>query len=250
MSVSNARHLRFRLRRTSLRCEVIMLNFANYKTGPLVVCLSILLASCSTQPRTQEETRASVDAAEASLNRFLRDPDMTWLQRNLSQAKAVMVCPKIFQAGFIVGGSGGRCLVLARSAAKPGWHGPAAYRITTGSVGLQAGAQASEMVALIMTDKAVNSLLSNSFKFGADVSVAAGPVGSGTGSQINADIVHFVRSTGLYGGLNLDGSVITIDEEGNRAFYGHPATPVDILVKGAHNPMGAPLVRTLGGAGS
>lgn len=229
-----------------------MLNFANHfansKTAPLVVCLS-LLAACASQPRTQEETRATVDAAEASLNRFLRDPDMPSLQKNISQAKAVMVCPKIFQAGFIVGGSGGRCLVMARSQAAGGWNGPAAYRITTGSLGLQAGAQASEMVALVMTEKAVNSLLSNSFKFGADVSVAAGPVGSGAGSQINADIVNYVRSTGLYGGLNLDGSVITIDEEGNRGLYGQPTTPVDILVKGAPSPMAAPLVRALGGSG-
>ncbi|HEU5436086.1 MAG TPA: lipid-binding SYLF domain-containing protein, partial [Telluria sp.] len=117
------------------------------------------------------------------------------------------------------------------------------------SLGLQAGAQAVEMVALVMTEKAVNSLLSNSFKLGADVSVAAGPVGSGAGSQINADIVSYVRSTGLYGGLNLDGSVITIDEEGNRSFYGQPTTPVDILVKGAQSALGAPLVRALGGAG-
>lgn len=226
-----------------------MLNVAAYKTGPLVVSLALLLAACAA-PRTQEDTRTTVDAAEASVTRFLRDPDMTWLQKNLSQAKAVMACPKIFQAGFIVGGSGGRCVVLARSAAASGWNGPAFYRITTGSVGLQAGAQASEMVALIMTEKALNSLLSTSFKLGADVSVAAGPVGSGAGSQINADIVSFVRSTGLYGGLNFDGSVITIDEAGNQAFYGRPATPVDILVKGeASSPLAASMIRALGGAG-
>ncbi|HEX9172546.1 MAG TPA: lipid-binding SYLF domain-containing protein [Telluria sp.] len=223
--------------------------FARYKTAPLAVCLALVLAACASHPRTPEETRANVEAADASLGRFLRDPDMPSLQKNIAQAKAVMVCPKIFQAGFIVGGSGGRCLVLARKAGAPGWNGPAAYRITTGSLGLQAGAQAVEMVALVMTEKAVNSLLSNSFKLGADVSVAAGPVGSGAGSQINADIVSYVRATGLYGGLNLDGSVITIDEEGNRGFYGQPLTPVDILVKGAHTALGAPLVRTLEGTG-
>ncbi|MET0815767.1 MAG: lipid-binding SYLF domain-containing protein [Pseudoxanthomonas sp.] len=231
-----------------------MLNVASYKTGPVVVCLSLLLAACATesekQAEKQEETRATADAAAASLTRFLRDPDMPWLRQNISKARAVMSCPNIFQAGFIVGGSGGRCIVVARTAAAPGWNGPASYRITTGSIGLQAGAQSSEMVALVMTEKALNSLLSNSFKLGADVSVAAGPVGSGAGSQINADIVSFVRSKGLYGGLNIDGSVITIDEEGNRALYGRPVTPVDILVKGSVRGSGTSIIRALEGAGS
>jgi lipid-binding SYLF domain-containing protein len=162
-----------------------------------------------------------------------------------------MVCPKILQAGFIVGGSGGRCVVLARSRAASGWNGPAFYRITTGSFGLQAGAQASEMVALIMTEKALNSLLSTSFKLGGDVSVAAGPVGAGAGAPVTADMVSFVRSKGLYGGINLDGSVITIEEGGNQAFYGRPVTPVDILIKGsARSSLGTSLVRAIEGAGS
>jgi lipid-binding SYLF domain-containing protein len=222
-----------------------MLNVTTYKTGPMVVCLALLLAACAT-PKTQEDTRATVDAAEASLKRFLSDPDMTWLQRNLPQAKAVMVCPQILQAGFIVGGAAGRCVVLARSSAGHGWNGPAFYRIATGSLGLQAGAQASEMMALIMTEKALNSLLSTSFKLGADVSVAAGPVGAGTGAPITADMVNFVRSKGLYGGINLDGSVITIDAASNQSFYGRPATPVDILIKGSvRSSLGASLVRAV-----
>jgi lipid-binding SYLF domain-containing protein len=123
--------------------------------------------------------------------------------------------------------------VAARGAAGSGWTGPAFYKIGTGSVGFQAGAQASEMVVLVMTEKALNSLLATSFKLGADVSIAAGPIGAGAGTQVTADMVSFVRSKGLYGGINLDGSVITVDDNANQAFYGRPVTPVDILIKGS-----------------
>lgn len=222
-----------------------MLNVAHFKTGLRIACAALLLTACAA-PKTQEDVRATADAAEASLIRFLRDPDMTWLQQNRHRAKAVLVCPNILQAGFVVGGAGGRCLVLAGGGAAPGWNGPAFYTMAIGSVGLQAGAQASEMIALILTDKAVASLLSTSFKLGGDVSVAAGPVGAGTGAPVTADMVSFVRSKGLYGGLNIDGSVISIDEASNQAFYGRPATPTDILVKGSvRSPLSASLVRAL-----
>jgi lipid-binding SYLF domain-containing protein len=227
-----------------------MLNVASYKTGPLAICLSLLLAACSTQPRTPAETRVTVEAAEASVSRFLRDPDMTWLQKNLPKAKGLMVCPKIIQAGLIIGGAGGRCVVLARSSSGSGWRGPAFYKIATGSIGLQIGAQASELVALIMTEKALDSLLATSFKLGGDVSIAAGPIGAGAGAPVTADFVSFVRSKGLYAGINLDGSVITVDEEANRAFYGRAVTPVDILIRGSvHSPQAAALVRAVEGEG-
>jgi lipid-binding SYLF domain-containing protein len=214
-----------------VRCEVIMLNVAAYKTGPLAVCVCLLLAACAT-PRTQEDTREIVKTAEAAFSRFARDPDMRWMQENLPKAKGVVICPRILQAGFIIGGAGGRCVVVARRGSA-GWSGPAFYKMGTGSLGFQAGAQESEMVVLAMTDKAVNSLLATSFKLGGDVSIAAGPIGAGAGAPVTADMVSFVRSKGLYGGINLDGTVITVDDNANQAFYGRSVTPVDVLIKGS-----------------
>jgi lipid-binding SYLF domain-containing protein len=206
------------------------------------------LAACSSTP-TQDDTQARVDAAKTTLSNFMRDPDMTWFREHVGQAKAVMVSPQIVQAGFIVGGSGGAALVIAHGHGGTGWNGPAFYHIASGTLGLQAGAQASEMVALLMTDKAVNSLLSTSFKLGGDVSVAAGPVGAGTGAPITADMVVYTRSKGLYGGLNLDGTVITIDDERNKVYYGKPVTPTDILItRSVSNPNGAPLAQAAGSA--
>ena len=96
------------------------------------------------------------------------------MRDNLPRAKAVLISPRILQAGFIVGGSGGNAVLYARSGGGASWAGPAFYKLGTGSIGLQIGAESAEMVALVMTDKALNSFLSNSFKLGGDVSVAAG----------------------------------------------------------------------------
>jgi lipid-binding SYLF domain-containing protein len=209
----------------------------------LVISLGLLLGGCSSTG-THDDARAATDASQATLSRFMKDPEMSWLRQNLPRARAVLISPRILQAGFIVGGSGGNAVLHARTTGSPGWTGPAFYKLGTGSIGLQAGAEASEMVAVVMTEKALNSFLSSGFKLGADVSVAAGPVGAGTGAPITADMVVYVRSKGLYAGLNLSGSVVSVDDAANNAFYGHQVTPVEILVKQtARNAVGDGLAR-------
>ena len=209
-----------------------MLINAMYKTGAALFCTALLLTGCAST-ETKDEARASVSEAETTLANFQKDPEMKWLHEHIKEAKAIMISPRVLQAGFIVGGSGGNAVVISRSNTAEGWSSPAFYKLATGSIGLQAGAKSSEVVALIMTDKALNSLLSSSFKLGGDISVAAGPVGAGAGGDIGADMIVFSRAKGLYGGLNLDGTVVSIDEKSNQTFYGRPASPVDILVKHA-----------------
>ncbi|MEP7328916.1 MAG: lipid-binding SYLF domain-containing protein, partial [Betaproteobacteria bacterium] len=109
----------------------------------------------------------------------------------------------------------------------------------TASIGFQAGVAASEMITLVMTDKGMNSLLSNSFKFGADASVAAGPVGAGAKSDVVADLIAFSRSKGIYGGLNLDGTVVSTNDDWNTAFFGKKVLPPDILVRANVSNKGA-----------
>jgi lipid-binding SYLF domain-containing protein len=172
-----------------------------------------------------------VGEAEKVLSNFVRDPDMTWLQKNFSRARAVIIAPEIVKAGFIFGGSGGRALVLAKDAKSGKWVGPAFYTMATASVGFQAGISVSEGVTLVMTEKGFNSLLATSFKMGGDASVAAGPVGAGAKSDIVADLITFNRSKGVYGGLNFDGTVVTSTDDWNDAYYGKKVLPPDILVR-------------------
>jgi lipid-binding SYLF domain-containing protein len=179
----------------------------------------------------QVDQRSLVTAATVTFANFRNDPGMAWLQRNLGRAKAVMIAPAITKAGFILGGSGGRAVVVARDPKTGKWVGPAFYTMATASLGFQAGISVSEVVTLVMTDKGLNSLLSDSFKMGGDVAVAAGPVGAGAQSDLVADLVSFSRATGVYGGINFDGTVVSPSDKWNRIYYGKSVHAADILVR-------------------
>ena len=207
-----------------------------------------LLAGCGTTPETRSDTTQQVQRAEATLANFKNDPEMRWFRDNLKNAKAVVISPRVTRAGFVVGGSGGEALVLSRDSSGQ-WVGPAFYNMGAGSVGLQIGVDVSEVVIVVMSEKALDALLSRSLRLGGDASIAAGPVGIGTGSTVTADMVSFARSKGVYAGLNLEGAVISPDAGANSAFYGKPASPADILVrKTVSSPAAAPLQQSLGQA--
>lgn len=187
----------------------------------------------------QTDQQKLVDAADASLANFLRDPEMTWLQQNIGRAKGVLIAPELVKAGFIFGGSGGRAVLLAKDPKSGRWVGPAFYALATASVGFQAGISVSESITLVMTDRGMNSLLAPSFKIGGDASVAAGPVGAGAKSDIVSDLIAFSRSKGLYGGLNLDGTLVNTSDDWNEAYYGKTVLSTDILVRMSVQQAGA-----------
>jgi SH3 domain-containing YSC84-like protein 1 len=202
----------------------------------LVLVLPAFAASAAT---TKAEAEKEVTDSGQSLDTFVADPDMTWFRGHVKEARGLFICHQVVKAGFIFGGSGGRCVLVAKGS--PGWNGPAFYSIGTASAGFQAGIQSSELVALVMTQKAIDSLMSNSFKVGGDASVAAGPVGVGTAATPNADIIFYSRSKGLYGGVDATGAVIKPSEDYNEAYYGKAASPIDIVVRGSvHNKQAGP----------
>jgi lipid-binding SYLF domain-containing protein len=209
---------------------------ATLRTTRAALLLAVVAVSVSSTAFAQADQRTLVSSATLTLSGFLNDPDMHWLRDNFNRAKAVLIAPHITKAGLIIGGSGGRAVVMARNAKTGKWAGPAFYLLVTGSVGFQAGVSVSETVSLVMTDKGLDSLLSSSFKLGGDVSVAAGPIGTGTQSDLVADFISFSRAKGIYGGLNLDGTVASTADEWNRLYYGRSVTPPDILIREAvHN---------------
>lgn len=192
-----------------------------------------LSASLLTTPAAAQNTNPDklVTDAQATLNNFMRDPDQTWIHDNIGRAKALLIVPQIVKAGFIFGGSGGQGVLVARNAKT--WAGPAFYDLATASVGFQAGLEVSEAIIVVMTDKGLNSLMATTFKIGGDASIAAGPVGAGAKSTVTADLVSFTRSKGVYGGLNLDGTVVHANTDSNGKYYGakDKVLPPDILIR-------------------
>jgi lipid-binding SYLF domain-containing protein len=214
----------------------------------LGLLVAAAMAGCSSQPTTPSEPDQLVSDARKTLSNFIRDPDQTWIQENLPRAKAVMIAPQIVKAGFIFGGSGGRAVLVARDGRT--WAGPAFYDLGTASVGFQAGVEVSEAIIVVMTDRGLNSLLSTSFKMGGDASIAAGPVGAGAKSTITADLITFARAKGVYGGVNLDGTVVNTNISWNNAYYGkNNVLPPDILIrKTATSPKSSGLLNEIASA--
>jgi len=215
----------------------------------LRLAVTAWVALAASSAAAQADQRNLVIDATVTLSNFLNDPGMTWLQQNIKRAKAVLVAPQITKAGLIVGGSGGRAIVVARDPKSGKWSGPAFYTLATASIGFQAGISVSELVTLVMTDKGMNSLLASSFKLGGDAAVAAGPVGAGAQSDLFTDFVSFSRATGVYGGVNLDGTVISTADEWNRLYYGQTTHAPDILVRmSVHNKQASELLNVIAAA--
>ena len=205
----------------------------------LQALLAIVLAASASAAVAQSDQQKLVNAADTTFSNFMRDPDMAWLAQNIHRAKGVLIAPEVVKAGFIFGGSGGHAVLVARDPKSGKWVGPAFYTMATASVGFQAGVAVSEMLTLVMTDKALNALLSDSIKVGPDASVAAGPVGAGAKADIVTDLVSYSRAKGVYGGVNLDGTVIAVSKDYNKGFYGTPVSAPDILVRMTAHAKGA-----------
>lgn len=219
-------------------------------SGTFGLAIAALVLSAAPLAQAQSEQQQLVNEAQATLSRFVVDPEMSWLQKNIGRAKGVLIAPQIVKAGFVFGGSGGRGVLIAHDPGSKQWRGPVFYSLATASVGFQAGVAVSEAVTLVMTDKGLNTLLATSVKLGGDASVAAGPVGAGAASDVTTDFVSFARSKGVYGGLNLDGTVITANNDWNTAYYGKSVLAPDIVVRGSvTNPGAAGLIGTVGKVG-
>ena len=206
----------------------------------IALAAAMLLPSAA---NAQTDQQKLVDSAQKTLDNFMRDPQMSWLQKNLKRARGVLIAPQVVKAGFIFGGSGGRAVLFAHDAQSGQWRGPVFYNMATASVGFQAGVSASEVATLVMTEKGLNSLLATSVKLGGDASIAAGPVGAGASGDVTTDFVSFARAKGVFGGLNLDGTVITASDDWNKAYYGKSVLAPDVVVRGNVTSKGADRIR-------
>jgi SH3 domain-containing YSC84-like protein 1 len=201
-----------------------------------VLTMGLIVTAIPSRADEAGDAKAIVDQAEVTMKNFMNDPDMKWFASHLQEAKGVYIVPKLTKGAFIFGVEGGNGVVLARTD-KGGWSEPVFYETSAASFGLQAGAQSSEAIVLIMTPKAVDSLLANKIKLGGDASVAVGPRGGGgADTTLTADFVTFTRAKGLYAGVSFDGASIRSRDELNAAYYGSDLRPSDIIIAGKAKP--------------
>ena len=208
----------------------------------LIAALLLGVTAPGATAADQEDAQGTVDKARITLGEFMKDKNYVWLQENIAKAKGVLIYPQVVKAGFVVGGSGGTGVLMVKDGTTGEWSNPAFYTMGSVSYGLQIGGEVAEVILLVNSQKGVDSLLTNKFKLGGDVSIALGPVGAGAKAEF-ADFYSFAKSKGLYAGMNLTGSILDVRSGLNKAYYGKEVTPVDILVKGTASNKGADPLR-------
>ncbi len=196
-----------------------------------IVLALLIIAVTPAVAADSEEAQGIVDKARVTFNNFMRDKNYTWLHSHLKDAKGLLIFPQVLKAGFILGGSGGTGVLVVKDEKTGDWSEPAFYTIGAVSFGLQIGGEAAEVIMMAMSQKAIDSLFSSSFKLGGDTSIAVGPKGVGAKGNITADFISFAKSKGIYAGINLEGSVVDVRDSLNKAYYSKDVRPVDIIVK-------------------
>ncbi|MCZ6717806.1 MAG: lipid-binding SYLF domain-containing protein [Gammaproteobacteria bacterium] len=193
-----------------------------------VLVAPFLIASGAAAAETDaQKAQKLVNAATVTFQSFVSNPDTPWIGEHLKEARAVMIVPEQVKGAFIVGATGGTGVLLANHAGE--WSDPAFIDLGGISFGLQVGAKASEVLLLAMTEAGEKALLGTKVTLGADVGIAAGPVGTGAAAG-TVDLLAWSQSKGAYLGLALDGAVIAPANKWNQAYYlQDDITPYDII---------------------
>ena len=184
-----------------------------------------------------------LDASADALADMMRAADNGIPQDLIDKAHCVVVLPGMKKAGFIFGAEYGRGFAVCRRHGGVGWSAPAAMRSEGGSFGFQIGASDTDVVLLVMNDGGMKHLLSDKFSLGGDASVAAGPIGrdasAQTDAQLQAEMLSYSRSHGIFAGISLTGATLRPDGDTNRELYGHDTTNREILTGDFKTPAAA-----------
>jgi lipid-binding SYLF domain-containing protein len=200
--------------------------------------LVALLAVAAAQAQAAEPELKRAENAVRVLNEIMQAPDKSIPRDLLQSAHAIVVVPDVLKAGFVIGGRRGEGVMSVKT--RDGtWSNPSFVNLTGGSVGFQAGVSSTDVVLVFRTERGVDSIVHGKFTVGADASAAAGPVGrtaqASTDAQLKAEIFSYSRSRGLFAGVALDGSVLSIDNSSNQLIYGDGVTPRRIFDGGVSN---------------
>jgi lipid-binding SYLF domain-containing protein len=187
-----------------------------------LICGLILFVAPIGALRAQSVEEHTVEAASDVLREITVIPAKAIPASLLANAQGVAIIPGMVKGGFVVGLRHGKGVIVTRNASGE-WIAPVFVSVTGGSVGFQAGLQATDVVAVFRTRQGVERLMEGKFTIGADAAVAAGPIGrdasAATDAQLKAEILSYSRSRGLFAGVAIDGAVLQVDHRATAAYY-------------------------------
>lgn len=194
------------------------------KSSMMPVLLSfIFLCLVSATAKSQDKQDEKIQAATQVLKDFSKMKES--IPRDLLKVtEGIIVVPKLINAGFVLAGKRGKGIAMVKLA-DGSWSNPVFVTITGGSVGFQAGVQAVDLVLIFKNRETLQKIGKGSFTLGGDASITAGPVGrnstASTDYKLEAEVYSYSRSKGLFAGISLSGSAISVDEKANESFYGN-----------------------------
>lgn len=223
--------------------------------GNIVLCV-VAWAWMAAHVVAQAHEEQTVNASAQALREILDVPLKGIPERLLHDAQGIAIIPGMVKGGFIIGVRHGKGVLVTRDA-NGAWRAPVFITMTGGSVGWQAGLQATDLVLVFKTRRGVDGIMRGKLTIGADVAVAAGPVGrqasAATDAQLKAEILSYSRSRGLFAGLAVDGAVLHVDHRANTDYYAlRPGQPqgaipaaaaglVQLIAASATPPRAAPV---------
>jgi SH3 domain-containing YSC84-like protein 1 len=208
-----------------------------------ILMVSVLMASTNflnVNSIQAEDATERIEESSSVLREIMAMPDKGIPQQLLEKAHCIAIVPSLKKGAFLVGAQYGKGIIACRNQEGTGWTGPSTIRIEGGSFGFQIGGSDTDVVLLVMNQRGADKLLKSKFTLGADATVAAGPVGRSaqaeTDALLNAEILSYSRSHGIFAGVSLGGATLRQDDSDNRKIYGREVTPAEIL----HGKVGAP----------
>lgn len=205
------------------------------------ICLSFAVTSSASAASSRSDLQDRLEAAKVVLDKVMSASDASIPSNILEHATCVGVVPGMIKGAFVFGAQYGQGVVTCRTG--HGWSAPVFIRMAGGSWGLQIGGQSTDLVLVAVNQNGFQDLLKNKFKIGADASASAGPVGrhgqAATDWKMNAELLTYSRSKGLFAGIDLDGTVVSQNTEDTSTFYGQDHTFESILKGNVEVPSSA-----------
>lgn len=220
------------------------------KIAAIFCGVALAVSSLSAHAESDKAKLAErLTAASQVIEEIMATPDKGIPASVLAGASCVVVVPSYKKGAFVVGAQYGQGVATCRTPDGK-WSAPVCVQLAGGSFGFQAGGQATDLVLVAMNEQGLQKMLTNKFKLGADAAASAGPVGrnaqAGTDWKLNAEFLSYSRSKGLFAGINLDGTVLSQNQEDTRALYGADV-PFNTILAGKQPtpPEARPFVRTV-----
>jgi lipid-binding SYLF domain-containing protein len=203
--------------------------------------LTMFVGVASVQAQDKGKLDDRLASATDVIQEVMATPDRSIPQSILAGASCVVVIPHYKKGAFVIGAQYGQGVATCRT--PRGWSAPVFVQLAGGSFGWQIGGQSTDLVLVAMNQHGLQDMLKNKFKLGGDAAASAGPVGrnaqAGTDWKLNAEFLTYSRSKGLFAGIDLDGTVLSQNQDDTRTEYGADVPFQEVLHGGVPTPENA-----------